>query len=340
MQIHLNTYGTYLHVKDQMFEIKVRQEGGGSKNHHIAAHKVRSVWVGEGIAISSDAVKLAIKNNIDVVYLDWNGMPLGRVWHTKLGSTTLIRKRQLVASMDATAVEFVRQWLSRKVHNQLRFVKDLKKHRAQHAVFLDKKIELMTKLHESINKLEAKRIDEVAEQIRGIEGTAGRLYFETISHIFPKGYQFNGRSFRPAKDPFNAFLNYGYGVLYSRVEKALILAGIDPFLGFLHRDDYNYKSMVYDFIEPFRIFIDKVVFTLFSGKKVKKSHTDDIANGMKLNKEGKELLITALNTYLEEQRVRYKNRNQTRGNIIQLEAHSFANHLIGKTKFTFDVVEF
>jgi len=340
MQIHLNTYGTYLHIKDQMFEIKVKQENGGSKNHHIAAHKVKSIWVGEGIAISSDAVKLAIKHNIDVVYLDWNGMPLGRVWHTKLGSTTLIRKRQLEASMDATAVEFVRQWLGRKVHNQLRFVKDLKKHRAQHATFLEKKIDLMTKLHESINRLEAKTIDEVAEQIRGIEGTAGRLYFETISHVFPKGYQFDGRSFRPAKDPFNAFLNYGYGVLYSRVEKALILAGLDPFLGFLHRDDYNYKSMVYDFIEPFRIFIDKVVFTLFSGKKVKKSHTDDIANGMALNKEGKELLITALNTYLEEQRVRYKGRNQTRGNIIHLEAHSFANHLIGKTTFSFEVVEF
>ncbi len=339
MQIHLNTYGTYLHIKDKMFEVKVKKDGAVTK-HHIAAHKVRSVWVGEGIAISSDAVKLAIMHNIDIVYLDWSGKPLGRVWHTKLGSTTRIRKEQLRASLDARAVEFVQQWLERKVHNQLRFVKDLKKHRAQHAAFLEKKIELMTKLHESIKGIEANTIDEVAERIRGIEGTAGRLYFETISCVFPKGYQFNGRSFRPAKDPFNAFLNYGYGVLYSKVEKALILSGIDPFLGFLHRDDYNYKSMVYDFIEPYRVFIDKVVFTLFSGKKVNKSHTDDIANGMKLNKEGKELLMTALNDYMGAQRVRYKNRNQTRENIIQLEAHNFGNYLIGKVEFTFDVVEF
>jgi len=339
MQIHLNSYGTYLHIKDKMFEIKVKKEGAVTK-HHIAAHKVRSVWVGEGIAISSDAVKLAIMNNIDIVYLDWSGKPLGRVWHTKLGSTTRIRKEQLRASMDVRAVEFVQQWLERKVHNQLRFVKDLKKHRAQHATFLEKKIELMTKLHESLKQLEANGIEEVAEHIRGVEGTAGRLYFETISQVFPKGYQFNGRSMRPAKDQFNVFLNYGYGVLYSKVEKALILAGIDPFLGFLHRDDYNYKSMVYDFIEPYRVFVDKVVFTLFSGKKVNKSHTDDIANGVKLNKEGKELLMTALNEYMGAQRVRYKNRNQTRENIIHLEAHSFANHLIGKTEYSFEVVEF
>ena len=53
-----------------------------------------------------------------------------------------------------------------------------------------------------------------------------------------------------------------------------------------------------------------------------------------LNKEGKELLIKALNEYLEEDSIRYKNRNQTRANIIQQEAHSYANQLIEKTKDT------
>jgi CRISPR-associated endonuclease Cas1 len=71
---------------------------------------------------------------------------------------------------------------------------------------------------------------------------------------------FKGRSSRPAEDPFNAFLNYAYGVLYSRVEKALIIAGVDPFVGFMHRDDYNMKSMVFDFIEPYRIYAEETVF--------------------------------------------------------------------------------
>ena len=112
------------------------------------------------------------------------------------------------------------------------------------------------------------------------------------------------------------------------MEKALILAGVDPYVGFLHRDDYNFKSMVYDFIEPYRVFADKVVFGLFSAKKVKQSHTDEIANGFRLNKEGKVLLIERLNEYLEEEKVRYRGRNQTRGNIIQADAHQFANELI------------
>jgi CRISPR-associated protein Cas1 len=51
---------------------------------------------------------------------------------------------------------------------------------------------------------------------------------------------------------------------------------------------------------------------LFTAKKVNKAHIDEITNGVTLNKEGKELLIKALNEYLEEDSIRYKNRNQTR----------------------------
>lgn len=329
MQIHLNTYGTYLHIKDQLFEIKVKKDQKVEK-HQVAAHKVKSIWVGEGIAISSEAVKLAIKNNIDIVFLEYNGQPIGRVWHSKLGSTTLIRKRQLECSLSSTALVHTKSWLGSKVDNQLNLLKDLKKHRKQHHDFLDKKIAQINALWILITSVEAEQVDEVADQLRGWEGTAGRLYFETLSYVIPDQYTFKGRSFRPAADAFNAFLNYAYGVLYSKIEKALILAGLDPYVGFLHRDDYNYKSMVYDFIEPYRTYADKVVFQLFSAKKVNKAHTDEITNGFRLNKEGKVLLIQSFNKYMEEDKIRYKGRNQTRTNAIQFDAHHFANTLIEK----------
>jgi len=93
-------------------------------------------------------------------------------------------------------------------------------------------------------------------------------------------------------------LNYAYAILYGKVEKALIIAGIDPFVGFLHRDDYNYKSMVYDFIEPYRIFVEVPIFRLFSAKKIKQEHIDEIANGVTLNASGKEILVEKLNKAL------------------------------------------
>ncbi len=327
MQIYLNTYGTYLHVKDDMFEIRVPVKDAEPEKKHIAAHKISSIIMSTSAALSTDAVRLALMNNIDIIFTQSDGHPMGRIWHSKLGSTTKIRKRQLEASLGNEAVKFTKEWIIEKMNNQLEFIKDLKKHRSQTVEYLNDKISKIENIVVSLNNLKADKIEEIADTIRGLEGTCGRLYFETISYVIPEQYQFSGRSMRPAKDAFNAFINYGFGILYTRVEKCLMIAGLDPYVGFLHRDDYNQQSMVFDFIEPYRIFVETAVFRLFAAKKVNKAHVDEITNGVSLNKEGKELLVTALNNYMEDT-IRYKGRNQTRSNAMQQDAHTFANSLI------------
>ncbi len=327
MQLYIQSYGAYVHIKDKMFEIRIKI-GDKEVKHLFSAKKLESIILGKGSALSSDAVKLAVMNNIDIVFIDWNGRPLGRVWHSKLGSTTLIRKRQLVASLNKEGLRAVKNWISTKMENEIEFLKKLKKNRMQMARFFDDKIKKMEALGISLSQIEADSTKEVSDVIRGLEGTSGRLFFETLSQILPDAYRFNGRSSRPAKDPFNAFLNYAFGILYSGVEKSLILAGLDPYLGYLHRDDYNQLSFVFDFIEPYRIYAIETVFKLFSAKKVNKAHTDEITNGVTLNKAGKELLITAYNKYMEGDSIRYKGRNQTRKNIVLAEARRYANELI------------
>ena len=195
---------------------------------------------------------------------------------------------------------------------------------------MDLRIEKLENQKKKISELEADKIFMIADTLRGLEGTAGRIYFQTLSKMLSQRYRFDGRSFRPAKDTFNTFLNYAYGILYSRVEKALIIAGLDPFVGFLHRDDYNTKSLVFDFIEPYRIYAEEVVFKLFSAKKVNDSHTDKITNGYSLNAEGKNLLVEHFFKFFEEEKIRYKGRNQTRANALQMDAHQIANQLIDK----------
>lgn len=161
----------------------------------------------------------------------------------------------------------------------------------------------------------------------GLEGRAARAYFEAISSIMPERYQFAGRSRNPARDEFNALLNYGYGVLYSLVEKGCIIAGLDPYLGFLHSDSYNKKSLVFDIIEMFRIYVDETVVFLFSRRMVKDELFEPLEQGMGLSKEGKAVLIEALNKALEET-VLYRGRNVKRRNTIQMECHRIANGLI------------
>lgn len=329
MQLVINTYGTYVHVKEELFEVTLTKDGEKQK-HHFASQKVTSILMSKGAALSTDAIILAMKNNIDIIVFEYDGVPVGRFWHSKPGSTSKIRKQQLEASLNETGVYWVKNWLANKINNQIEFLKRLKNHRPTTADLIQGKIETMSSLKTKINELRGKTVDDIDDTLRGLEGTSGRIYFQTLSSLLAERYQFEGRSFRPAKDPFNAFLNYAYGVLYSRVEKVLVIAGLDPYVGFMHRDDYNMKSMVFDFIEPYRIYADEVVFKLFSAKKVNDSHTGKITNGYSLNADGKNLLMQSLMQFLEEDKIRYNGKNQNRTNAMQMDAHQFANRLINK----------
>lgn len=332
MQLVINTYGTYVHIRDDMFEVRLKKDGKEEK-HHFAAQKVQSILLSKGSAVSSDAVILAMKNNIDIIILEGDGTPVGRFWHSRPGSTSKIRKMQLEASLNATGLKWVKSWLSGKLANQTEFLKRLKKNRAGKSVeMIEDAVEKLGKMQRKLRDEQGDSVADVDEVLRGLEGTAGRIYFGILSQLLAEQYRFAGRSFRPAEDPFNAFLNYAYGILYSRVEKALVLAGLDPFVGFMHRDDYNMKSLVFDFIEPYRIIGEEVVFKLFSAKKVAKKHYDVITNGISLNVEGKNLLVQHFFKFFEDEKIRYRGRNQTRANALQMDCHVFANDLIKEKK--------
>jgi CRISPR-associated protein Cas1 len=159
------------------------------------------------------------------------------------------------------------------------------------------------------------------------EGNSSKHYYSTLAYLIPQEFKFEGRSRRPAKDEFNAMLNYAFGVLYGKVEKALIVAGLDPYIGILHTDNYNKKSLVFDIIEKYRFIATKTVFSLFSTKKVNKNYFDKITKGLKLNKDGKQVLLKNL-TEKFEKRKRYNGRMLTNLQIIQHEAHELANRLI------------
>ena len=151
-----------------------------------------------------------------------------------------------------------------------------------------------------------------------------------------EGWRFEGRSRQPARDPFNAMLNYAYGVLYGLVERACVLAGLDPCLGFLHTDDYGKASLVFDLIEPFRALGDRAVVLLFTGRRVEKGWFEEVPGGVALSKDGRAALLSSFNERLDKA-VRYpvrgrpgKSRNIKRRDVIQHEAHALANRLLGK----------
>lgn len=323
MQLIINTYGSYLHVKQKAFEIRAEEE----KRKRISAKKIDSILITTGAAISSDAVKLALENNIEIQFLDQYGQSLGKVWHPKLGSTTYIRRRQLELAETEEGTELIKELMVEKAENMIDHLYTLGIKRSQEKQeYLNEKIEDMEKIKEKLSKVSG-YIDEVRNTMMGYEGNISRKYFKSLNYLIPDRYKFSGRSFRPAKDEFNCLLNYGYGVLYGKVEKALIIAGLDPYVGVLHTDGYNKKSFVFDFIEPYRHHIDRIVMKLFSRKKVRKSQFDEIKGGLTLNDEGKKLLLTDLNDYFDK-KIRYKGREIKVDNTIQYDCHRIANEII------------
>lgn len=327
MELYITTYGSFLHVRDGMFEVTFFKDDVKIKKK-VAAPKISTIVMDRGTSLSWEAVKTALTHNIDIVFTEGDGAPLGRVWHSKLGSTTYIRKRQLQASLNEEAVHWTKRWVCDKIEQQVDLLKDLKRHRKTKVGEIEKVIGKLDELRDKVAALKGEQIQDISDSIRGLEGTASRIYFKILSSLLSKEYQFKGRSRRPAKDTFNAFLNYGYGILYGKIERCVMIAGLDPFVGFLHRDDYNQTSFVFDFIEPYRPFVDLTIFRLFSGKKVNQMHFQKTTTGVGLSKEGKKMIVEAFIQRFDVDRIRYRGRNQTRLNAIQQDAHTFANKLI------------
>ena len=319
MQLVINSYGAFLHKKQDLFRIKIKDQ-----QYRFSPKKVESILVTTGASFSSDAVELAIEHNIDFIFINRYGDPYARIWRPKMGSTAAIRRKQLELSETSDGYASVIQLIGRKLDHQIRLLKALKRARKGESVaVLEHGISGIEGLRKKLDRTKLGAQD-IAGKLRGLEGSAGRTYFGTLSKILPENYQFDGRSRDPAADYFNCLLNYGYGMLYGMVERACILAGLDPHVGLLHTDNYNKKSFVFDMIEPFRPYIDEVVIKLITTRQVKQAFFNEIPDGYTLNKEGKGALIPAVNDFFEES-VRYRGRNIKRKHTLQYECHRMAN---------------
>ena len=325
MQLVINTFGASLRKEGQMFQII-----SGQQKHKIAPAKISSILISTGAHLSTDAVQLALQNNIEIFLLDKYGNPIGRFWHVRMGSTVRIRRAQLVLSESREGLTYGLQWIDAKFQNQINFFKLLRSRRTRLSAELTKAAQSLEESKKQLAKLNGS-IEQIRNTVLGIEGAAGKVYWDMFTQLVPEQFAFKGRSRRPAKDEFNALLNYSYGVLYALVEKAVILAGLDPYIGFLHTDNYNKISLVFDVIEKYRIWAEQNILNMFSKKLIKKNMFDKFANGYNLADEGKKVLLPAFNAFLDEQ-LRHKGRNIRRRDIIQLDLHAFAQTLLKSTK--------
>ena len=322
MQMILNTFGASLRKKDGMFLIRA-----GDRKIAMSPRKVQSIWLATGVHLSTDAIRLALEHHIDIALLDKYGEPYGRFWHARLGSTTLLRRRLLEAAESDVGVRLACEWVEAKIGHQAALLRDLARTRPDRGAALEAAAAKLDKLAGVVRGTGDATLDELRGSLMGLEGVAGREYFAALSLALPERFRFRRRSRSPAQDEFNCLLNYAYGVLYALVERACLLAGLDPAIGLLHTDNYNKLSLVFDLIELFRAHAERVVVNIFAGRRVTRELFDQVEGGYRLNAEGRGLLLGTLNEYLDRPKLHGRRRLKIR-DTISYECQRLAGRLL------------
>ena len=323
MDVYITDFGTNIRKRDDLFEITTSE-----KRVAVSPQKVKSLILSKGIVLTTDVIKLAVENNIDILVVDDFGDPYGRFWQSKFGSTANIRRKQLEVFGTSKGIEIAKQILINKIKTCTEHLEDLKIKRESKREFLDNQIKEMKKYIYQIKLVEGD-VNTKRGTLMGYEGNAGKIYYQTLSELMPKEFKFEKRSMHPAEDEFNAMLNYAFGILYSKVEKACIIAGLDPYIGIIHTDNYGKKSLVFDIIENYRYLASRTVFSLFTQKRVQRYFFKRDSKGTLLNSDGKKLVVESFYNRLEK-KVRYNNRNISNLDKIQFDCHELANSLIEK----------
>lgn len=324
MNIVIQTAGSNLKIENNNFVLSLFDQ-----KYTIPPDQVKSITIGKGASISSDAIFKAIEYEIDIIFTDNLGNPLGRIWSPKFGSISDIRIHQIEFVFSNTATEFIKDIIIQKFDNFIAILLYLLSIKPNTQDKIQRTITAINDYKNKIKNIPNDIIVEVAPKIRGWEGIASKKYFETIAYILPPEYNFKQRGTPPAKDPINAILNYLYGILYSKIEGALIKAGIDPYIGILHRNEYNRPSLVFDIIELFRHWADYVAFSLALKNSIDNDtfftiHDD---NTYWLDNLGKKIIIQAFNDYLSEI-ITINNINRSREEYIQYFAHQLAQKFL------------
>ena len=184
------------------------------------------------------------------------------------------------------------------------------------------------------------RIDVVMREssleiIRGIEGDSAAAYFDCVPALLTSNdplIQMNGRNRRPPLDPVNALLSFLYALLGHDCRSALAATGLDPAVGFLHRDRPGRPSLALDLMEEFRpVLADRLAMTLFNRKQLDASDFDRQENGaVTLREDSRKKVLVAWQERKREELIHpFLQEKIPWGIVPHLQARLLARHLRG-----------
>lgn len=192
------------------------------------------------ITISHGCIAALLQNNVAVISCDASHMPTGLILPLDGGQTQSERFRYQIEASQPLKKQLWQQTVQQKIYNQARFLD-----------VLGYDVDNMYRWSKAVRSGDPDNF----------EGRAAAYYWQTI---FSKYMDFNRHR---AGEPPNNLLNYGYAILRAVVARALVSSGLLPTLGIFHRNKYNAYCLADDIMEPYRPFVDRMVYDIVSERE-------------------------------------------------------------------------
>lgn len=234
------------------------------------------------------------KRGIGLSFFNQYGRFLTKSSGNQYGNVLLRKKQYRTSDSETESCLIARNFIVGKIYNSRgileRFYRD-------HSMSVD-----TTKLKaDSKNMLslarKARLITDL-DELRGIEGEAASIYFSNFNNLILQNknyFWFKSRVKRPPTDAVNALLSFAYTILANDCASALNGVGLDPYVGFLHRDRPGRVSLALDLMEELRsVFADRFILTLINNRMVNKNDFELQENGsIFLNDNGRKIFFNA-----------------------------------------------
>ena len=234
----------------------------GERPVHIDPRRLRQLFIYDKVSLSDKVMQILFEHQVEVAWLS----PGGRRCRGRLVSarpTMSLRMLQHQALQDGSArLQLARYFVQSKLDSQLEFLR--RAQRNGNSVG-----DTIVRIDQLVNRVASST--SLAE-LRGLEGTASRLWFANFANLLVPPWSFPGRVKRPPTDPINALLSLGYTWLTTCITAQLEGRGFEVQLGALHEYRPGRPALSCDVIEPLRVpIVDRWVLKLCNRNSVKES---------------------------------------------------------------------
>lgn len=325
--LYVTTQGTYLAKDGETVLVRVDDE----TRLRVPIHTLGGIVCFGQVSCSPFLLGLCGERGVAVSFLTENGRFLARVEGPTSGNVLLRREQYRRADLDEQAAVIARPIVAAKIANSRSVILRTLRDRPE-SPGADCLRSAALCLAQDLQQIDG---NHTLDTLRGIEGRAARVYFEAFDHLIAhqkEDFFFRQRSRRPPLDNMNALLSFVYTLLRHDVEAALEAVGLDPAVGFLHRDRPGRPGLALDLMEEFRPYLaDRLALSLVNLKQVQpKGFQRDEAGGVKMDDDTRKTVLVAYQTRKQDELVHpFLSEKTTLGLLPHLQALLLARYLRG-----------